>query len=120
MDDTADRVSKYKNVTVVRHDIQNSWCTLFWGRDKVMDNMVARYNIGGVLTIFGPARWKPKCKHLCGFARSHLVLKDSPYFQRMALKEIMIEKGEKSLFILLFQTWCDCFFELEILIFQRK
>ena len=93
MDDTADRVSEYKNVTVVRHDIRNSWYTLFWGRDKAMDNLVTRHNIGGVLTIFGPARWKPKCKHLCGFARSHLVLNDSPYFQRMSWKELMIEKA---------------------------
>ena len=73
MDDTADRVSEYKNVTVVRHDIRNSWYTLFWGRDKAMDNLVTRHNIGGVLTND--------------------------------------RKGEKSLFILLLQTWCDCFLD---------
>ena len=86
LDFTALRIEKYENVVLVRHNILNSSETLLLGRDAILDELVEKWNIEVVLTIFGPARWKPRCKHVCGFARPHLVLKDSPYFKRMTKK----------------------------------
>lgn len=84
---TAKRIADYANVEVVEYDITNSWRTLLLGRDKTLDSLVKTRDIESVLTVFGPSRWLPKVRHISGFARSHLVLADSPYYKRMSLKQ---------------------------------
>lgn len=84
LENIATRIPNSSNITIVRYDINNDWRTILLGRDKVLDGLVKKYKIDGVLTIFGPSRWSPKCKHVCGFARAHLVLKDSPYYNRIS------------------------------------
>lgn len=79
---TAGRVGSLPNVRVVEHDVRNDWRTLVLGRDRVMDGLVSRHGIEVVLTVFGPSRWVPKCLHISGFARSQLVLRDSPFYTR--------------------------------------
>ena len=64
------------NVETVRYDIKNNLSTLLLGRDKTLDGIVRDKGIEAVLTIFGPSRWRPRCKHLCGFARAQLLLKN--------------------------------------------
>ena len=86
---TANAIQDYPNVKVLNYDSNNGWKVLLTGRDEYLDTIVDNYNIDVVLSIFGPISWMPKCPHLCGFARSHLVLNDSPYFKRMALKPKM-------------------------------
>ncbi len=36
--------------------------------NRELDSSVAEFNGQIVLTIFGPSYWKPKIKHICGFA----------------------------------------------------
>ena len=87
LDDTFERIKSYSNVDIVRHDINNSWRTLLFGRDRILDGLVDSKNIDCVLTIFGPSRWIPKIRHISGFARAHLVLPNSPYFKYMGRKQ---------------------------------
>lgn len=75
------------NVEVFRHTIRNSIQTLFMGRDAFLDGLVEGKKVNAVLTVFGPSRWVPKVPHLSGFARAHLVLKDSPYIKKLGWKE---------------------------------
>lgn len=82
MDATAERIHGFPNVEVVRHDVRNDLSTLLLGRDRVMDGLVRERGIDAVLTVFGPSRWVPKCLHVSGFARSQLVIPDSPYYVR--------------------------------------
>lgn len=79
---TAGRVRGLPNVRVVEHDVRNDWRTLLLGRDRVMDGLVQEHGVEAVLTVFGPSRWVPKCLHISGFARSQLVLRDSPFYTR--------------------------------------
>lgn len=83
LDSTANRIDGVENVEVIRYDIKNSLSTLIRGRDKFLDSLVEKKHIDCVLTIFGPSRWNPKVPHLSGFAMSHLVLSDSPYFSEI-------------------------------------
>lgn len=87
MDGTAERIKSYGNVEIVRYDIKNSFQTLVFGRDSFLDRLVENKHIDCVLTIFGPSRWNPKVPHLSGFAMSHLVLTNSPYFRQMKAME---------------------------------
>lgn len=81
-----------ENVKVVRYNIKNTLLSIAFGRDKCLDSLVAENNVDAVLTVFGPSRWRPRVPHLCGFARAQLVLTDSPYYQRLTLKESIIYK----------------------------
>lgn len=73
LDATAQRI-KDGNVTVVRYEIPNTFQSIVLGRDKFLDDLVTKNEVDAVLTIFGPSRWRPRCKHLCGFARAQLLL----------------------------------------------
>lgn len=86
---TKERISELKNVEVVDYDVKNSFETLAFGRDKFLDDIVKNKSIDCVVTIFGPSRWNPKVRHISGFAMSHLVLSNSPYFKCLhGLKKI--------------------------------
>lgn len=74
------------NAIVYRYDIKNSIATLMFGRDKFLDGLVKKHHVDAVLTVFGPSRWRPRCKHLCGFARAQLLL-ENPLQKELSFKE---------------------------------
>ena len=74
--DTKKVVMEYSNVDVYQYDVRNNLSTLLLGRDAFLDGLVIENRIDAVLTLFGPSRWRPKCKHLCGFARAQLLLEN--------------------------------------------
>jgi glycosyltransferase involved in cell wall biosynthesis len=39
----------------------------------------------GVITVFGPCYWKPKSRHVMGFANGFLLYEDSPFFKATRL-----------------------------------
>ena len=85
---TAERIIDYPNVEVVEHSYnKHNLKLLLTGRDRVMDDLVKSKGIQAVVSIFGPNLWVPKCPHISGFARPHLVIPESPYFTRMGKKE---------------------------------
>ena len=86
---TKKKIADYKNVETISYDVRNSLNTLLLGRDSFLDSLVKDNHIDAVLTVFGPSRWIPKAKHLCGFARAQLLLTDSPYYSHLSLLEHM-------------------------------
>lgn len=99
------KLAEYDNVECVQYDVKKS-LSAFWGRNKYLDNLVSRYRIDAVLTVFGPSYWKPKCVHLCGMARPHLVLPDSPFFKNVSL----IQKIKYKLWSYFFKECSDYFY----------
>lgn len=82
---TLNEIRNYHNVKCYNYNSKNSLYTLLTGKVGFLDNLVKQHHINVVLSVFGPITWVPKCPHFCGFARPHLVLFDSPYFQRMSI-----------------------------------
>lgn len=79
---TKDRFGHYDNVQYYQYEIKKSYRTLLFGRDYFLDDIVKKHHVEAVLTVFGPCMgWKPRVTHLCGFARSQLLLTNSPYYQ---------------------------------------
>lgn len=80
------------NATIYKYDIHHNLKTILFGRDDFLDGLVAERHVDAVLTIFGPSLWRPRSKHLCGFARAQLLLKDSPYDHQLGWKEKIIHR----------------------------
>lgn len=76
--ETMQAVSSFPNVKAFTYDIRNNAKTLLFGRDAFLDSLVEEKRVDAVLTIFGPSRWRPRCKHLCGFARAQLLRDVNP------------------------------------------
>lgn len=75
------------NVVIFEHNISNHIPTLVFGRDRFMDELVRKFKVDAVLTVFGPSRWIPQVTHLSGFARAQLLAMNSPYYRQRSLKE---------------------------------
>lgn len=52
----------------------------FWKYDSVLSNLEAVITPDVVFSIFGPVFWRPKAKHVMGFAMGHYLYPDSPYW----------------------------------------
>ena len=77
---------KSDRIEIFNYSLSNNSKVLLTGRDQFLDQLVLDKSIDVVLSIFGPISWKPRCPHLCGFARAQLVLSESPYYARMGWK----------------------------------
>lgn len=69
------------------YDIKASPAKCFFANDYFLDNLVKKYSVEKVFTIFGPAYWKPQVPHICGYAKPHYVYTNSPFFQKISLKD---------------------------------
>ena len=81
------RIGSYNNVSVVHYDLPKTLRSSMFQRDRFLDELVEKEKIDVVLTVFGPARWKPRVPHLCGFARAHILPMDTPYFDNLPIKD---------------------------------
>lgn len=95
-----------QNINIVKYTIKHTLVQLLFSRDKVLDNLVKEHGVDAVLTVFGPSLWHPRVPHLCGFARAHLVLTNSPYYKRLSLREKVVYK----VWTWLFRKSSDSFF----------
>lgn len=94
MSRTKERMQNFvpDNVKLVDYYLQHSFKVIATGRNSFLDSLVEREKIDCVLSIFGPILWVPKCAHVCGFARAHLVLQDSPYYSRFSAYALFVER----------------------------
>lgn len=59
---------------------------LFNGHEDFLDKLVKDNNISIVFSIFGPTYWRPKVKHVVGYAKPQYIYIDSPFFSIISLK----------------------------------
>lgn len=108
--DCADAIAQYENVEAVEYETPVDLKTVLTGRDKFLDTLVKDKKIDAVLTVFGPSRWRPKVPHLCGFALSHLVLPESPYWKQLPFKKLLLLKIKLNIIKYSFDKCADNYF----------
>ena len=81
------KIKNYPNVRVVYYDIRNNLATLLFGRDSFLDQLVSNESVDCVFTVFGPSRWNPRCPHVSGFARPHLIYPESPFYSQLSARD---------------------------------
>lgn len=116
---TGEEIEHYTNVKVYTYNVKNNLQTLIFGRDKFLDGIVEQNKVDVAMTVFGPSRWNPKCKHISGFAMPFLVLPESPYFKRLDLKEKIKVSFRIFLWDLYFRRSTKIFFTENPMISER-
>lgn len=120
LDYTADSIKSYINVKVVRYNFPPSdFKSFFLHRNSFLDELVFSEKIECVFTIFGPMKWRPKVLHVCGFGLSHLVIPESPYFQRMNFLELLKSKIRIKVWEYIFRTSSKCYYTESSFITER-
>ena len=108
---TRDAIEGYDNVKVVEYSYpRKDWHSLLTKRNAFLDDLVDSGKVDNVLTIFGPVKWVPKCKHLCGIAFPHIIFPNSPFFQRMTVMGRIKSKMRIAFMSYLFKRNSDVFF----------
>ena len=102
--DCAKAIAQYENVEVVEYETPVDLKTVLTRRDKFLDTLVKEKKIDAVLTIFGPSRWTPRVPHLSGFARSQLVLPESPYWKQIPINKLLLQKIKLNMLKYSFET----------------
>ena len=72
-----------------------------------LDKKEKEINADMVFSVFGPTYWKPKSKHLMGFANGLYLYKDSPYFESFSIMEKLKFKLKKEYHRLLLKNNAD-------------
>ncbi len=73
------------NFVFIVFDIKPSILNSLIGHNHFLDKTIEKFCIERVFTVFGPSYWRPKVKHICGFAKAQYIYKDSPYFETLSL-----------------------------------
>lgn len=120
LDNTASAIKDYSNVEVVRYGVKGGDIkALLTFRNSFLDQLVTDHSIDCVFTVFGPIKWRPRVPHISGFGLSHIVMPESPYFQRMSVKERLKWKVTIATWKYIFRRSADTFITENPLITER-
>lgn len=120
LDNTAEAIKDYPNVKIERYNCAAGDLKAFVSfRIPFLDSLEEKYRIDFVFTVFGPIKWRPRCPHICGFALSHIVMPESPYFQRMGIKDYLKWWKTIAIWKYIFRRSADVFISENPLITER-
>jgi len=109
MDEIIDSTAFSKNFTFYKYTITPSVFKSLTGNDKFLTDVERKHQIDRVFTVFGPSYWRPKAKHICGFAKSQYIFKDSPFFEIISNVQKSKLRIKESIQMFSFEKQCDCF-----------
>jgi len=86
------KIREADNCTILRYELPQTARGILLGKNAYLDSLVERYQIDAVFSVFGPVLWRPKVRHVCGFARPQIVYTESPFFKKISLRQKWIYK----------------------------
>ena len=75
------------NIELIIYNQNPSYLGALFGVNKYLSHVEKSFKPNAVFTVFGASYWKPKAKHLMGFARPSIVYIDSPFFDELSFKD---------------------------------
>lgn len=72
-------------IKFITYNIEAKAIKTLTGKDDFLDKIVLDNKIEVVFSVFGPTYWKPKVKHIVGYAKPHYVYTDSPFFKTLSM-----------------------------------
>lgn len=91
----ANSLNKIKTAVKVVYNDRSSIKSKWQGVNKDLDEIIDKYQIKIVFSIFGPIYWRPKVKHIVGYAKPHHIYTDSPFFKTRNLKQQLIFRARR-------------------------
>jgi hypothetical protein len=61
------------NVKRVEYDIPSGLVQSIKSKDDFLDGLVITHQVNAVFSVFGPSYWRPKVKHITGYAKPHYI-----------------------------------------------
>ncbi len=89
------------------YSIQPTVIKALLGNDTELIKIEKGFSPDRVFSVFGPTYWRPKAKHICGFAKPDYIYKESPFFKTLLLKESIKLKVLEFLQMYSFQKHTD-------------
>ncbi|EKB48605.1 glycosyltransferase [Cecembia lonarensis] len=77
------------------------------GKDDFLNVLEQGFKPTVVFSLFGPTYWRPKSKHIVGFAKPQYIYRDSPFFYGMSIKSKFFLKFKEVLHLRDFQKNAD-------------
>jgi glycosyltransferase involved in cell wall biosynthesis len=96
-----------ENFHFINYTLKANFLNVLFGYDSFLSQKEIDYNIDCVFSIFGPSYWKPKSKHLCGFAKPQYIYEESPFFNQISNYQKIILNFKKFLHLRDFKNKCD-------------
>lgn len=81
----------------------------FWEYDSFLSRLEAIINPDVVFSIFGPVYWRPKAKHVMGFAMGHYLYPDSPYWAHVSILSKLVWFLKRNIHFYYFNRDADAF-----------
>lgn len=96
-----------ENIIFIEYDIKAHPINTLKSSNIFLDNIVIKFEIEKVFTVFGPIYWRPKVKHISGYAKPHYIYKNSPFFKKISLKSKYVLKVKEFFHLLDFKKNAD-------------
>lgn len=87
LNEQIDQSTFLSNFSFQVYSIQPTVIKTMFSNDAELIKIEKGFNPDRVFSVFGPTYWKPKAKHICGFAKPGYIYKESPFFKTLSLKE---------------------------------
>ena len=84
-----------KNIKFIRYNVKAIAIKTLTGNDTFLDKIVEDNKVKVVFSVFGPTYWKPKVKHIAGYAKPHYVYTGSPFFNTLSFRSKLKLKIKK-------------------------
>lgn len=84
-----------KNINFVTYNISAKAINSFIGKNNFLNELVIKSETEVVFSVFGPTYWKPKVKHIVGYAKPHYIYTDSPFFRTQSALDLLKLKLKK-------------------------
>lgn len=78
------------NFKFINYNIKPSLFKILTGNDPFLNKIEEEYKPDRVFSVFGSTYWKPKAKHICGFAKPGYIYKESPYFTNLKYSQRLL------------------------------
>lgn len=59
----------------------------FWKLGRILSPLERQIRPDVVFTVFGPSYWRPKAKHVMGYARPHYIYPESIFLKKLSFEE---------------------------------
>lgn len=81
----------------------------FWQYSAFLSRLETSITPDVVFSIFGPVYWRPKTKHVMGFALGHYIYLDSPYWTRVSFLSKLIWHLKRKIHLYYLKKDADAF-----------